>query len=50
LVEEGGSGRVAAATAAVESLGGSVEAFYFQFGRDDALLLWISRLTPMPRR
>ena len=39
LVEEGGSGRVAAATAAVESLGGSVEAFYFQFGRDDALLL-----------
>ena len=39
LVEDGGSGRVAAATAAVESMGGSVEAFYFQFGRDDALLL-----------
>ena len=32
LVEEGGSSRVAAATAAVESMGGSVEAFYFQFG------------------
>ena len=39
LIDEGGSSRVAAATTAVESMGGSVEAFYFQFGRDDALLL-----------
>lgn len=35
LLEQGGSARVAAATAAAESLGGSVEAIYFAFGKDD---------------
>lgn len=36
VLKEGGSGRVAAVTAAVEGLGGSVESFYFAFGDGDA--------------
>ncbi len=35
LKAEGGSARVAAATALVESLGGKVESFYFAFGGTD---------------
>jgi uncharacterized protein with GYD domain len=36
---EGGSARVAAATAAVEEQGGKVEAFYFAFGDYDAYVV-----------
>ena len=39
LSEEGGSARVAAATALVESLGGKVESFYFAFGDTDAYVV-----------
>ena len=39
LSEEGGSARVAAATALVESLGGKVESFYFAFGDKDAYVI-----------
>ena len=35
VLAEGGSGRVAAVTNLIESLGGSVESFYFGFGSDD---------------
>jgi uncharacterized protein with GYD domain len=35
LLEDGGSGRVKAVTAAAESMGGSVESFYFAFGKQD---------------
>lgn len=35
LKAEGGSARVAAATALVEGLGGKVESFYFAFGGTD---------------
>jgi uncharacterized protein with GYD domain len=35
LMEEGGSRRVAAATAAVESVGGSLDCFYYAFGDTD---------------
>ena len=35
LMTEGGSARVAAATAAVESVGGSLESMYFAFGDTD---------------
>ena len=35
LAKEGGSGRVKAATAAVESAGGTLDTFYFGFGADD---------------
>ncbi len=36
---EGGTARVAAATALVESLGGTVESFYFAFGDTDAYVV-----------
>ena len=36
---EGGSARVAAATAAIEEQGGKVEAFYFAFGENDAYVV-----------
>jgi uncharacterized protein with GYD domain len=36
---EGGSARVAAATELVESLGGTVESFYFAFGGTDVLVI-----------
>lgn len=35
LKDEGGSARVAAATALIEGLGGKVESFYFAFGGTD---------------
>ena len=37
LMQEGGSSRRAAATAAIESVGGSVESFYYAFGDDDVV-------------
>lgn len=36
VLEQGGSARVKAVTAAVEGAGGTVESFYFAFGEDDA--------------
>jgi len=39
LIKEGGSGRVAAVTAAVAALGGTVEGFYFGFGDGDAYVI-----------
>ena len=37
LMQEGGSKRLAAATAAIESVGGSVDSFYYAFGEDDVI-------------
>jgi len=37
LMQEGGTKRQAAATAAIESVGGSVESFYFAFGDVDVV-------------
>jgi uncharacterized protein with GYD domain len=37
LMEEGGSKRLAAAAAAIESVGGSVDSFYYAFGEDDVI-------------
>ncbi len=39
LLSDGGSARTAAAETAAASLGGSVEAFYFAFGSDDAIVI-----------
>jgi uncharacterized protein with GYD domain len=39
LKSEGGSPRVAAATALIESLGGTVDAFYFALGDTDVYLI-----------
>ncbi len=39
LKSEGGSARVAAATALIEGLGGSVESFYFAFGGADVYVI-----------
>ncbi|HSW41558.1 MAG TPA: GYD domain-containing protein [Patescibacteria group bacterium] len=39
VLAEGGSGRRAAAGQLIESLGGTVEAFYFAFGSDDFFLI-----------
>ena len=39
LLKEGGSGRRAALTQTVESLGGSVDAFYYAFGSDDVIMI-----------
>lgn len=39
LKAEGGSARVAAATQLVESLGGTIESFYFAFGGADAYVV-----------
>ena len=39
LMGEGGSSRRAAVTQLVESLGGTVEAFYFAFGDSDFVLI-----------
>ena len=39
LLKEGGSSRREAASKAIEALGGSVEAFYFAFGDDDAFVI-----------
>ena len=37
LMQEGGSKRLAAATAAIESVGGSVDCFYYAFGDNDVV-------------
>jgi uncharacterized protein with GYD domain len=39
LMKEGGSGRRAAVEQAVKGLGGTLEAFYFAFGDDDAFVV-----------
>src|SRR5689334_15626123 len=39
LVKEGGSKRREAASAAIQGLGGKLEAFYYAFGEPDALLI-----------
>jgi uncharacterized protein with GYD domain len=39
LVKDGGTGRRAKVTEAIERLGGSVEAFYFALGETDAYLI-----------
>lgn len=39
LLAEGGSKRRDAAVKAIEALGGKVEAFYFAFGKSDAVVL-----------
>ena len=39
LVKEGGSRRREAAAAAIQGLGGKVEAFYFAFGDPDAVVI-----------
>jgi uncharacterized protein with GYD domain len=39
LQKDGGSKRRAAAQAAIESLGGKLESFYFAFGERDALVI-----------
>ncbi len=39
LLKEGGTKRREAAAAAARSLGGSVEAFYFSFGDNDAIVI-----------
>ena len=37
LMREGGSKRLAAATAAIESVGGSIDSFYYAFGDNDVV-------------
>ncbi|HSC26367.1 MAG TPA: GYD domain-containing protein [Vicinamibacterales bacterium] len=39
LMKEGGTGRRAAVTKLLESMGGKVEAFYFAYGEDDAVVI-----------
>jgi uncharacterized protein with GYD domain len=39
LVKETGTGRRASVTKVVENLGGKVEAFYFAYGADDAIVI-----------
>jgi uncharacterized protein with GYD domain len=39
LLKEGGSGRVTAVEQLAQSLGGSLEAFYFAFGNSDAYVV-----------
>lgn len=39
LVAEGGTSRVEAAKALFESLGGTLECFYFAFGADDLIVI-----------
>ena len=39
VVAKGGSARVAAATAAAKSAGGTVESFYFAFGENDVYVV-----------
>jgi uncharacterized protein with GYD domain len=39
VTSEGGTARVAAATASIEELGGKVEAFYFAFGENDVVVI-----------
>jgi uncharacterized protein with GYD domain len=37
LMQEGGTKRLAAATAAIESVGGTIDAFYYAFGENDVV-------------
>jgi uncharacterized protein with GYD domain len=39
LLAHGGSARVEASRAAIESVGGTLETFYFAFGSDDAVII-----------
>ena len=39
LLKDGGTKRKAAAKALIEGLGGTMEAFYFAFGGDDAIVI-----------
>jgi uncharacterized protein with GYD domain len=39
VLKEGGSGRRAATDKVIESVGGTVEAYYFAFGSDDFFLI-----------
>ena len=39
IIAEGGSSRRMALTQAIENLGGTVEAFYFAFGDEDAIVV-----------
>lgn len=39
LIQEGGSSRIEAAKAALGSVGGSLEAFYFSFGENDFYII-----------
>jgi len=39
LLKEGGSGRRAAVEQVISSAGGAVDAFYFVFGDDDAIII-----------
>ena len=39
VLQDGGSGRRAAAQKAIQGLGGKLEAFYFTFGERDAVLI-----------
>jgi uncharacterized protein with GYD domain len=39
LIKDGGTKRMQAAEAAMKSVGGRVEAFYFAFGENDAVLI-----------
>lgn len=39
ILAEGGTARREAVTSAIETLGGTVEAFYFAFGDDDSILV-----------
>ena len=39
LVKEGGTGRKATVSKLIESVGGKVEAFYFAYGADDAIVI-----------
>ena len=40
LLKDGGTKRKKMATKTIESIGGSVEAFYFAFGSDDAYVIY----------
>ena len=39
LLKEGGTGRRASVTKVIEGMGGTVEAFYFAYGADDAFVI-----------
>jgi uncharacterized protein with GYD domain len=39
VAQEGGSGRLTAARALVESVGGTLESFHFAFGEDDVYVI-----------
>ena len=39
LVKDGGTGRRAAVQKLLESIGGTLEAFYFAYGEDDAIVI-----------